>query len=222
MSAPAGLCGYFISLCLIAEPEHSCHVSGSCGSGYFISLCLIAERYSLCRPLSGAVTCDAWQWINKDITLQLCRSLSGAVTYLSRADPRARGDHVNVGHFLALEGQIPARTGQPLMHRGTSGCNWADPRAHGATRRKTPFQPVAKGRSPRTRGNRQLQPCIEGRFRQIPAHTRQPGGQRGLMIARRADPAHTGQPPWNTGSSSPGWADPRARGNRRRWPYADP
>ena len=106
--------------------------------------------------------------------------------------PRMRGNHVRYDLRFASKGSIPAHAGEPNDGYLESLKGRVYPRACGGTQRARRNSRVAKGLSPRMRGNQ-----LDGV---------DPAVHHGSI------PAHAGEPGYRRQGARPGWVYPRACG----------
>ena len=108
--------------------------------------------------------------------------------------PRVRGDRELVAGARYRDGSIPACTGEPRHRSRWWPRRRVYPRVYGGTASAIGGDPVARGLSPRVRGNL-LPDELEGKDgRSIPACTGEPQASGSMSMDLRSIPACTGEP----------------------------
>ena len=139
----------------------------------------------------------------------------GKAEALCGLSPRIRGNRRVDDMERALEGSIPAYTGEPEAEGRGGHRRMVYPRVYGGTLVKERPTSECDGLSPRIRGNRAIYGCCPGGDRSIPAYTGEPGPASPSRRLRRVYPRVYGGTTYflryRTFSSG---LSPRIRGNR--------
>ena len=134
--------------------------------------------------------------------------------WLAGLSPRVRGNPERMAHYTEAERSIPARAGEPAVHRISSGVTGVYPRACGGTPLAGAVMVAPPGLSPRVRGNLWLADRERTTPGSIPARAGEPGrrvcGGWMIRVYPRAcgGTVHAGGPPDVRRGLSP-----RVRGN---------
>ena len=129
--------------------------------------------------------------------------------------PRVRGSPTASASPAAWCGSIPACAGEPMiMNTCITHCG-VDPRVRGGASYAGGPETLGKGRSPRTRGSRNLRRISQIAYRSIPAYAGEPNL---LILSKRlwkVDPrVRGGAPTVPTMPSTSGGRSPRTRGSQ--------
>ena len=126
-----------------------------------------------------------------------------------------RGNQVDRHPRNALLGSIPAHAGEPSQSRTPAAGARVYPRACGGTWSSRCWPTIARGLSPRMRGNPSRTFAPAGRSRSIPAHAGEPRSKTARRSRSRVYPrACGGTPSVNRALYSNQGLSPRMRGNR--------
>ena len=125
-----------------------------------------------------------------------------------------RGNRRRALQSASLPGSIPAHAGEPPTPDGSLPRDRVYPRACGGTLNAFNIRPIAKGLSPRMRGNREHRPVRLTAAGSIPAHAGEPTAGSSVSLIARVYPRACGGTTNAQGiaGSSPGLS-PRMRGN---------
>ena len=129
--------------------------------------------------------------------------------------PRARGSPKPGGGRRDGAGAIPACAGEPASSAQAPRRSRGDPRVRGGAGDRRALRTFDKGRSPRARGSRRHDHCLDRPYGAIPACAGEPRSRRTEVSSTRGDPRVRGGATRGSrgGSTSPG-RSPRARGSQ--------
>ena len=123
-----------------------------------------------------------WKWVYP----RACGGTRADDTRLSPVNglsPRVRGNPTGNAAYQGAERSIPARAGEPQAQQRLQGTHEVYPRACGGTWSFRSFDRVAKGLSPRVRGNRARRYRSGSRGGSIPARAGEPNRRQSFRRA---------------------------------------